>query len=119
MLLLEERTGVNGNTEPSALLYGRDVLRTFFRTPEEDFRVGRARLQLLKNARAPEGITLNRASGVARVAPFEPLDPCMMILLFLVGVVEQPPSFIKADGLHIVASKLVDAFSLALHGCLW
>ena len=70
MLLIEERTAVNGNAEPSALLNESYVLCSCFVSPVKDVSVGRARLQFLKNARAPEGITLNRASGVARVAPF-------------------------------------------------
>ena len=85
----------------------------------KDLRVGRAgRAELVESARALEGIAFNRAHGATLFALGHSLHLSSLLLLLLEGVVEKPPSFLEAGGLHLVAPKLVATISLVLDGFL-
>ena len=65
-----------------------------------------------------EGIAFNRARGATLFTLSHSLHPSSLLLLLLISVVEKPPSFLEAGGLHLVAPKLVATISLVLDGFL-
>ena len=72
----------------------------------------------MEGARTLVGIALNRPPDATLFTLSHALHPSSLLLLLLEGVVEKPPSFLEAGGLHLVAPKLVATISLVLDGFL-
>ena len=70
----------------------------------------------MESARSLEGIAFNRARSATLFTLSHFLHFSSLLLLLLVGVVEKPPSFIEAGGLHLVAPNLLATISLVLDG---
>ena len=119
ILVVAERVFLDNDPDPTSFLNESDSMLIFGEASAKDLRVGRAgRAELVESARALEGIAFNRAHGATLFALGHSLHLSSLLLLLLEGVVEKPPSFLEAGGLHLVAPKLVATISVVLDGFL-